>query len=435
MNEIGLTILALTLIVVLVAPRKWALLGMMAGVLYITQGQKFEVFGFNIFAHRFLEIAGFARVIARGEFSFRGLNKIDRALLLLYCYTTLVYLLRSDEPAAYLIGSAVDAILSYFCFRGLIAGMEEFRWFLWGFLFLMVPYMVIVFIERLTGHNAFAFMGGIIEGGLSRDDRIRCWGSFRHPILLGTFGASFIPLYVGMFFAGGDRLRALVGAGLCSGIVWASNSGGPLTAFVAGVVGWLLWWARYWMRWLRLGFLGTFAILAILMKAPVWYLLARISDITGGTGWHRAYLIDISFQNLEKWWLAGMPFADTHDWFPYTSPTLEGADVTNMYIAFGLTAGLGALALFIFLLARAFSSIGKALEAIRSISRETDGVEFMLWGLGVMLGVHAVSFLGVSYFDQMKMVWFMQMAAISNLSQPFLEEPKESSPRTDIDAT
>jgi hypothetical protein len=138
------------------------------------------------------------------------------------------------------------------------------------------------------------------------------------------------------------------------------------------------------------------------MKAPV--------------GWHRAYLLDISFQNLRKWWLAGMRLADTHDWFPYTSAALEGADMTNTYLSFGLTAGLGALGLLILLLVRAFSKLGKALISVRGASRAPNETEYILWGLGVMLTVHVVNFLGVCYFDQMNIVWFMQIATISSLS-------------------
>ena len=110
MNLIGACILILLVLVVLSVPRRWALMGMMAGVLYLTQAQRLDVFGFNLFAIRFLELAGFFRVMARREFSFRQLNGIDRTFLWLYGFTTVVFLLRSTDGWADHIGGATDSV-------------------------------------------------------------------------------------------------------------------------------------------------------------------------------------------------------------------------------------------------------------------------------------------------------------------------------------
>ena len=241
-------------------------------------------------------------------------------------------------------------------------------------------------------------------------------GSFRHPDLLGTLGAAFLPLYLGLAFANAKRAFALLGAGLCLGIVFFSNSGGPLSAAVVGLAGWLFWFVRRKMTWVRRGIAGSIILLALIMKAPVWYLLARVSSLTGGGGWHRSYLLDVAFRNLDKWWLAGMPLAETQDWFPYSLAINGDADITNEFLPFGLAAGLMAIALLIFVLIRAYRSIGAALTATRSGALEPGETEFMLWGLGVMLSVHVVNWFGISYFDQIYVVWFMQLAAISKLS-------------------
>ncbi len=93
-----------------------------------------------------------------------------------------------------------------------------------------------------------------------------------------------------------------------------------------------------------------------------------------------------------------------------------GADITNEYLNFGLTAGLGAIILFIVLLTRSFSSLGKALAETRLVSSETTREEFIFWGLGGMLVVHIINWFGIIYFDQMYVIWFMQLAAITTLS-------------------
>lgn len=388
---------------------------MVAGALYLTQAQCVLIAGFNLYAVRFVELAGFLRVMIRREFSFSSLTKVDRIFLLLYSYTAMVYVLRATEGLANVIGTSVDAFLCYFTFRGLIGDLLDFQWFLRAFLILLVPYTALVIVESLTLQNPFAVIGASTIPWL-REGRARCTGSFRYASLLGTFGVSFMPLYFGLTFVRASRILAWIGVGLCVVIVWASNSGGPLSGLAAVVLGWLLWKVRAKMRMVRWVMVSLIVALALLMKAPVWYLLARASNIVGGDGWHRAYLIDVALQHLDKWWLAGMPIKETADWFPYTIAVTGGADITNAFIAFGLTAGLTSLVLYIMLMVRGFNSLGTALAAVRYNSKDASEAEFILWGLGVMFAAHVVNQLGVPYFDQFYLIWFMQLAAISGIS-------------------
>jgi hypothetical protein len=418
MNVFGASILATLILVVLFGSRRAALLAMIAGVLYLTQAQRVDMLGLNLFAIRFLELAGFARVMARREFSFSRLTKLDKALLLLYCYKAFVYSLRSSEGLAKEIAAAVDAFLCYFTFRGLIADLEDFRRFLRALVVLLAPYAVAVVIETLTGRNFFTFIGSMELGGTEwmRGGRFRAVGTFRNPDLLGTLGLSFFPLYIGMVFARGDRRLAGAGIGLCLVMIWASNSGGPMAAAAVGFAGWACWAWRREMRKVRWRMLAGIALLALVMKAPIWYLPSKLSDLTGGSGWHRSYLMDVSFKHLGEWWISGMPVSDTNDWFPYVLETTGGADMTNQFLAFGITAGLGGMGLFILVLTQAFSSLGRTLAAVRSHWPKPSEAEFVLWGLGVVLAVHIANWVGITYFDQTYVIWFMQLAAVSSLA-------------------
>jgi hypothetical protein len=429
MNAIGASILIVLVLVVLLGPRRAATLGMMAGVLYLTYKQQIEVAGFNMFSVRFLELAGFIRVMSRREFSFSGLNKLDRTLILLYAYTAIVYSLRSSEGQAYIIGMSVDAFLCYFTFRGLIVDIEDVRWFLQAFVILLVPYTALVVLESFTHQNSFAFIGGGPYEWV-REGRFRCMGSFRHPDLLGTLGASFLPLYVALACGKTGRIRACIAIGLCLVIVWSSNSGGPICATAFGVAGWMCWKIRTNMRLVRWGIVATILLAAVLMKAPVWYLMARISSLTGGDGWHRSYLMDVSFRHLREWWLVGMPVIDTSDWFEYSLVANGGgADITNLFISFGLNAGLGAIALFILLLVQGFSALGRAQASVRLYFRESSETEYLLWGLGAMLAVHIINWFGITYFDQTYVSCFMQLAAISSVTESCLQ----ASPAVEMD--
>jgi hypothetical protein len=426
MNAIGASILAMVVLVVLFGPRRWALLAMMVGVVYVPQSQQVDVLTINMFSVRFLELAGFIRVMSRREFSFSKLNRIDRALLLLYAFTAVVFSLRSSEGQVFVIGTAVDAWLCYFTFRGLVVDMEDFRWFLQAFVFLLAPYAVLLVIETLTKYNVFSLLGGGMYEW-ERQGRFRCIGSFRHPDLLGTLGASFLPLYIGLACGKTGRMRAIFAVGLCLMIVWSSNSGGSACAAAVGLAGWMCWKIRTNMRLMRWGIVGTILLAVVLMKAPVWYLLAHISGITGGDGYHRSYLMDVSFRHLNQWWFDGIPFSETMDWFPYSLMT--GADITNQFISFGLNAGVGAVGLLILLLVLAYSALGRALGSVRSHFHESSDTEYLLWGLGVMLAVHIINWFGITSFDQFYVIWFMQLAMISSVT----ENAWETGPALEID--
>jgi hypothetical protein len=142
MNAFGTSILAILLAVVLLGPRRWAVLGMLSGVLYLTQAQQVTVMEFNLYAMRFLEVAGFVRVMVRREFSFASLNRMDGALVVFYSFLAMVYWLRATEGQVYVLGLAVDAFLCYFTFRGLIGNMEDLSWCLRALTILLAPYAV-----------------------------------------------------------------------------------------------------------------------------------------------------------------------------------------------------------------------------------------------------------------------------------------------------
>jgi hypothetical protein len=417
MNAIGLSILVMLVVTVFFAPRRWALLAMAAGALYLTQHASIDVAGLNMFSMRFLEVASFIRVVARREFSFSKLNELDRLFLLLYSYSTIIFLLRSNEGQVYHIGLAVDAVFCYFTFRGLAGGMDDFRWFLRAFVILLIPYTALLFVEMRTAHNPFSILGGgeIVE--YFRNGRVRCLGSFRLYILLGSLGASFLPLYIGLTFSRPNRFYAVIGIILCMAIVGFSNSSGPLVFACLVVLGWVLWPYRGRMRLIRRAGLAGLIGLALVMKAPIWYLPTHFS--LGGAAWHRSYLISVAMRHFGDWWLWGMSSSKTSDWFATVLAIYGNADITNQFISFGLAAGLMTIALFVWLLVGAFRSLGKKLAEIRLAFGRPSEAEYLLWALGVMLAGHIANFFGITYFDQFYVIWFIQLAFISNLTHEY----------------
>ncbi|MFO1497473.1 MAG: hypothetical protein U1G07_03590 [Verrucomicrobiota bacterium] len=425
MTPAAALILLVLLCVVLAGTRRQALIALICGVLYVSQAQAINVLGVNFFGVRFLEVGAIARVLSRREFFFSNLNTVDRGVLWLYGYTTVVFLLRSPDGLGSAVAIALDAGFAYFTFRALLQTMEDLRWLLRIFVVVLVPLMLLLVVERKTGQIPLSFMAGSAgyEGHFVREGVPRCFGSFRNMDLLGTVGSSFLPLYIALVLSKVDRSRAVLGVIFCLSIVVFSNSGGPIGCVGVAFFGWALWLFRTRMRLFRWGVVAFFAVLAMIMKAPIWYFLDRVSSVTGGAGWHRSYLIDVAVQHLRTWWLMGVPIGNTREWFPYTIDVTGGADITNQYLLFGITGGLGAMSLLIVLVTRAFSWLGRSLAIARAGGPPFRRLEMMLWGLGVMLGVHVVNWFGITYYDQFYMIWFLQLAAISTLAGNVLQGP------------
>jgi hypothetical protein len=153
------------------------------------------------------------------------------------------------------------------------------------------------------------------------------------------------------------------------------------------------------------------------MKSPFWYILARLSSLTGGTGWHRAYLIDQAIRYVNEWWLVGTKV--TSHWMPtglLIDPTK--ADITNQYLVQGVNGGLITMIIFIVIIVLGFKMVGRT---VRIIGNEDFPVGILVWSMGAALFAHSVSFISVSYFDQIQVFWFFLMAAIS-ISADFVAE-------------
>jgi hypothetical protein len=170
---------------------------------------------------------------------------------------------------------------------------------------------------------------------------------------------------------------------------------------VAAVFGLLFWKYRRNLRLLRWSVVVILVGLQIVMKAPVWALLARI-DLTGAsTGYQRYLLVDQFLRRFGEWWLLGTRTVD--DW------GFDMWDTINSFVAAGTSGGLLNFVLFVALFVVGFNSIGRRLRMASSdplLCRE-------LWAMGVLLFSYSVAFFGIAYFDQSQFVWYANLAMIA----------------------
>jgi hypothetical protein len=179
-----------------------------------------------------------------------------------------------------------------------------------------------------------------------------------------------------------------------------------------GVGALLLWRYRHSMRALRWGAIGLYAALAITMKAPVYYLIARIDVVGGSTGWHRSRLIESAFQHLNEWWFAGTDY--TRHWMQEGMDWDQTqVDITNHYLSMGVVGGIPLVFLFIAAIATAFSFVGQYVRRDDRPAQE----RFVAWTLGAALFAHVATFISVSYFDQSIVFLYVTLAAMGSLKR------------------
>ena len=88
-------------------------------------------------------------------------------------------------------------------------------------------------------------------------------------------------------------------------------------------------------------------------------------------------------------------------------------DVTNQYVVVGITGGLAALALFIYMIVLAY----RGVDISRRASEGSRAASVASWAMGVTLFLHTMMFLSVSYFGQIILVWYLLLATIASLAR------------------
>jgi hypothetical protein len=419
MTSISIVFLIVNGLVLLSASRQWAALPLLVGACYIPLGQGVELGPFNLQAIRLLIAIGFVRVILRGEcLSFR-MNGLDWLMVLWGGWALLCSLFHKDVSGTLVnrLGLVYNGWGIYFLLRIFFRSLEDTIRLCRLTAYLLIPLAVEMFFEQMTGHNLFSVLGGVAELSEVRNGRIRAQGPFAHSILAGTVGAACFPLMIGLWRQ--YRKTAIAGSIACFLIVLASASSGPImtTLFAVGAI--LLWPWRKKLRPFRwaavLGYIG----LDLVMKAPAYYLIARI-DLTGSsTSWHRAALIEAALKHFSEWWQAGTDV--TRHWMAYGVPWSENhIDITNHYLRMGVDGGLPLMFLFIAVLAKGFSLVGQAL---RQAGDAPSPSRFMIWVLGASLFSHAATFISVSYYDQIVVFLYLTLAAICSGAQETLASP------------
>jgi len=397
-------------LLMLTLPRKWAAAPLLVVAVLMPLGQYVDVGGLHFYMTRILIVFGCVRLVVQRNSGPRRFNAIDK-LMVLWVTTDVVariLLLQTSDAMINRLGYAYNVLGVYFLMRYFVLDIEDLRRVTRILVFISVVVAGAMLVEKTTGRNAFAVFGGVPAISEVRLGRIRAQGPFEHSILAGTFGAVMLPLFVSLGW-GTRKHKALVllGVAAATAITVLSASSTPALSYLAGIGALCLWPLRKHMRVVRWGVVCMLVGLQIVMKAPVWALIARVGVISGSTAYHREILVDQFIRRIGEWWFVGV--ASTAGW---GDKYMLLGDVTNHYVELGVQGGLITLVLFIAMIAYCFRGLGVARRAFEGDA----ALERMCWAFGAALFVHLVAFMGVSYFDQIACVWYAFLALIAALA-------------------
>jgi hypothetical protein len=421
-------VLAATLVVgilVLVLPRRYAIVPILIAMFLTPFGQQVLAGGFHLFVSRLLILAGGLRVLkmrisGRGPLLPGGPTRLDATFCLwaLSSAAAFILLYRAGAAVANQMGFLLDALGGYFLFRILVKDEGDVCRVAKALAAVASILAVCMGYEYLTRINAFSALNGAPIVPWIREGRVRAQGVFANSITAGSFGATLLPLFYWLWKSGRARVWGAFGLLGSTIVALSSVAGTAALSFLAAILGLCLWPIRKLMRPVRWGIVLTVMGLALVMKAPVWFVIARFAIVGGAHAWDRAALIDAFVRHFPDWWLLGAK--DNAAWGADTW------DACNQYVAAGSSGGLAGLMLFLLILARGFSTIGDGRKAVEG-DRQS---EWFFWSLGVLLFAHVITFWGIDYFDQTQVWWYLTLAIIAAATAPYLS-PKAQPERNE----
>jgi hypothetical protein len=415
-------VLLLAAVLICILPRNKAIIPFLIPSILIPGDQILVLGGLHFYPLRILILFGLMRIFiikGRGDWSVfsGGLNKVDKAMILftLTCAVAGVLLFRDVQAAIFQVGEIYSAFGAYFLLRCLIRNQDDVLLTIRTLGFIVVFLAGVMVCEQLTnGWNPYSLLGGARGAwSMERDGAIRAMGSFGQPLLAGTFGAVAVPLFVGLWMKEKRyRLTAAIGMGGATVMAIASHSSTCLAGVLAGFFALGLWPVRSGLRLIRWGIVVTLVSLHMVMKAPVWHLVARLDLAGGSSSWHRFNLIDTCIHHFWDWWLVGTNANPDWGWDMW--------DTADQYVANAYRGGLLGLIFFIAILVYGFKYVGRARQ---DATDKKDQLFF--WALGATLFAFTMSFIGISLWDQSIVEWYMLLAMIGAVAVPQVHAAKE----------
>ncbi|MBK1876628.1 hypothetical protein [Pelagicoccus mobilis] len=382
--------------------RKWAFVPLLIAAIHTSHIPNIADFT----TVRFVLVAGIIRSFSLVPSLFQEKQQIDKLIIIMGA-VLLISGIGHDHaygnPFKYRMGLILNITATYFYGRIYIRTTDDIYNYFKATTIVLIPFAILLLMESAAGSNYYTIVGARLTDSIQRLGKIRAAGPFGTPILTGTVGA--LNLASVFILWKGNRKLAIVAACSCISIMLASASSTPFGAAFILVTITLLYKHRKHCK--RLIWTGTvlLVILHFVKERPIWYLIALVDIVGGSTGWHRSRLIDQAFLHLKDWWLIGTDY--TANWMPYSLPSIPNhCDLTNYYIHLGVIAGMPAALILAFI-------NYKAITQLASIGiNYKDKTSYISWILTATVTTHAITFLTISYYDQIYVFFYISIAMV-----------------------
>jgi hypothetical protein len=393
--------LLVAIVLIFTLPRNKVIVPLLFTFFSVSIAQVVLIGGIHFTVLRILIIAGLIRrATAKGTSSEAkypgGFNGIDKAVVLWATSALIVICLQWMNSQAMIknLGDFLDGLGGYLVVRFFIPDLETVRRAIKVFALICFVQAAFMVYEQIAHQNLFGYLGGWPPVNVTyRDTHIRSQGVLGN-INEGVFGGVLVPLFLWLGTGGKSRFVAFLGLAGAITMVITCDASTAILALGGSILGICFWPLRKRMRIVRWGFALMLIGLHMVMKAPVWALIARI-DLTGASsGQHRSYLIDNCVRHFSDWWLLGSRYYNEWGYFMF--------DLCNQFVAVAVTGGLASLVFFIMMYSRSFGAIGDARKQVNGDKKK----EWLIWCVGTTLFAHVVASFGINYMALLQMALF-----------------------------
>lgn len=366
---------------------------------FVPMNQRIIIFSLDFTILRILVLVGIFRLLMKGEAREVKWNKFDKLILTWSLTGSIVYIIQQTTFSAVIFKSGVmfDCLGMYYLFRQMICNWDDVFQSIKLFAFFAIITAPLIAFEKIRESSPFIFFGPV-QGQYHRG-RFRAAGPFPHYIMMGCFWSSLLPFFYAMIKAEKSKFFYWMGIAAVLISVFCSASSTPLLTVIAIIIFWKMYNYRMNGKMIFFGICCSVLFLHLIMKKPVWHLMARVDVFSGSTGWHRYYLFDNFVNHISEWFLLGTQ--NTSHW----GHGLQ--DITNQFVLEGVRGGMLTLLIFIITIYCSVKIPGRL-----SLANISGDEKWMSWAICVSMLGHFITFWGVSYFGQINMLLYLTFAFV-----------------------
>ena len=395
--------LLIACILILVLSRQKAIAPFLIAGLVIPVNQVVVLGGLHFSPIRILVLVAMVRmIVSPGHERFAGgINRIDQMVALWSVFAVVAFFLEFPGTPAVIQGAGdlIDTLGGYLAVRYLIPDGASLRNTIKALALVCVIQGVPMIVERIAQINVFGYFAGIPVVSTIRDGKVRAAGTMG-ALSAGPFAGMCVPLFLWLWSKRESRTIAICGLISAMAMVITSNSSTSLSTLLGAFIALSFWRFRKQMRPFRWGVATALLSLHLLMKAPVWALIARL-DFTGSSSSYQRYaLIDMTIRHFSDWWLIG-----TNE---YLNWGWDSWDTCDQFVDVALKGGLIPLIFFIATLSRSFGMIGRARKLVEGNRKE----EWFLWCFGAAVFASFVSCWGINFTGILLLAFFALLALL-----------------------